>query len=61
NSLSLVRYRTNDYSVPVAYRDRVHQADADMVARVGVLDLDVLAGGARGADPLVGLAYRDLG
>jgi hypothetical protein len=41
--------------------DGVGQTDADVVARVGVDDLDVVAGGAAGADALVGLAYAGAG
>ena len=42
-----------------AHRDRVDQADADMVARVGIDDLDVVAAGAVAADQLVGVADGD--
>jgi hypothetical protein len=41
--------------------DGRRQADADVVARVGIDDLHVLAPGARLADALVGLADGDLG
>jgi len=43
------------------HRNRVDQADADVVARVGVEDLDVLAARAGLADALVGLADRNVG
>jgi hypothetical protein len=43
------------------HRDRLGQADADMMARVGVEDLHVLAARTRRADALVGLADRGPG
>ncbi len=37
SSLSLVRYRTNDYSVPVAYgyRDVLNQSQGEIRRRIG--------------------------
>jgi hypothetical protein len=43
------------------HRDRIGQADADVMACVGVEDLDVLTARTGFADALVGLADRGLG